>query len=402
MESLRKRVFLFVPAAVAVAFCILLIAIEASVAYIVVAAILLIGGGIGGNMLQRLHNNSLSRSEAELQDKQAEVEQFQQYAESLEAISARVYPLWMSQIETSRVHSEENICKLVMRFSDMSESLEQVVNSTQVGTNGHEDEPGSQCMFENTRIKLTTALSKIEDSFQDQAAMLDKLNGLASQIVKLDSMAAGVEKIADQINLLALNAAIEAARAGEHGRGFAVVADEVRKLASQSAGTGQGIRHEVDAIKSSMESTLESTREYAAASQLTASHGKDTIETVFDGLRDMNAALQEDSVGLRRTGEKIRDDITDVLVSLQFQDRVSQILCHVMEDLQSISTCIGSSSGNGSSGGEGSRVPIQVEALIESLGQNYTTEEERSNLTGDNHSSSDNSDEIDEAETVFF
>ncbi len=67
-----------------------------------------------------------------------------------------------------------------------------------------------------------------------------ELQGLVTELSKVDKISKQIDAIASQTNLLALNATIEAARAGDAGRGFAVVAGEVKALASQtSTATGE-------------------------------------------------------------------------------------------------------------------------------------------------------------------
>lgn len=145
-----------------------------------------------------------------------------------------------------------------------------------------------------------------------------------------------VAAIAAQTNLLALNAAIEAARAGEIGRGFAVVADAVRSLSSLASETGKKMSATVDIINSAItrpvevaDNTAANDQHSVAASEASIQHVPDRFHSIIQRLSGYTELLQQESVG-------IRDEISEVLIALQVQDRVSQILSHVRDNMEAL------------------------------------------------------------------
>lgn len=85
--------------------------------------------------------------------------------------------------------------------------------------------------------EMNEVISRIHTTMKSIESELD---GLVTELAKVDKISKQIDAIASQTNLLALNATIEAARAGDAGRGFAVVAGEVKALASQtSTATGE-------------------------------------------------------------------------------------------------------------------------------------------------------------------
>jgi len=190
---------------------------------------------------------------------------------------------------------------------------------------------------------------------------------LVALTVELERMASDVARIADQTNLLALNAAIEAARAGAAGRGFAVVADEVRNLSTLSGETGKRITEKVRLVNQTItdtSSTVEASNERDTAE---ITRAQDQVGEVLEGFKNRITELTESSGSLRQMSEGIQSEIASALVQLQFQDRVSQMLQHVEENLKDLQSMVAQSSVRGDE---------DIQALLDTLSKSYTMVEE--------------------------
>ncbi len=371
----KSSIFIHVPAVLAVMSCAsLLISTGLSLTSGLIAITLLLMGFYGGFKLKHVHEKACGEIQDQCDSNGKEILELKANADPYNSIFNQVMPIWSRQIETSRATTEESVLELTQRFSGMINLLQQVIDSSASGSDRLTGGGGVIGSLDSSHASLQKVIHSLEADLQEEEALLEKMRAAASQAQELDAMAASVGQIAEQINLLALNAAIEAARAGEYGRGFAVVADEVRKLASQSSATGKNIRSKVDSISGSMNSTLETAEKFSVLSAENTQLGKDTIESVFSSLQETITTLQEDGVGLRSVGDGIQKDISEVLVSLQFQDRVSQILMHVREDFESLSEALNAHADSQS--GE----PLNVDSIIHQMLANYTTGEERDNI----------------------
>ncbi|MEO1400453.1 MAG: methyl-accepting chemotaxis protein [Cyanobacteria bacterium J06635_1] len=129
----------------------------------------------------------------------------------------------------------------------------------------------------------------IEELRDKVRAIADQIMQLSSQTEQISTISSLVADVADQTNMLALNAAVEAARAGEQGRGFAVVAGEIRKLADQSRDSASKIDTLVNAIQTSINSTVMVTDE----GNKTANVGIEVAKDTADVFNRIAAAINE-------------------------------------------------------------------------------------------------------------
>ncbi len=291
-----------------------------------------------------------------------------------EDTTSQIVKLSAGQIEISRGQTEEAINELSQRFAGLVEKLNSAVTASEHAAGNMAGESGVSTALEVSRRDLTGLVDRMKHSLHSRNKNLENIRSLAEESVSLTQMAESVEKIASQTNLLALNAAIEAARAGEMGRGFAVVADEVRNLSKQSGETGQQISEIVNRISAAMQVTLESVEVSAKEDIVFETESQETVNNVLTGLQEMMSGLSNSSEILKKESIGIRNEIADILVSLQFQDRVSQILVHVRDSLHDYENIISETHEHRAAG---SRTPIDGEAVLASLVSGYTTNEQR-------------------------
>jgi methyl-accepting chemotaxis protein len=302
------------------------------------------------------------------------------FAEGLQALSGEVLPVWQRQIELGRSQMESAVCELTGQFAGIVKNLETAVAASDSAA-GELDGGGSTVsVFTTCEEQLSEVVASLKAAMDNKQVMLGEVSGLLDFIVELKQMAADVRGIADQTNLLALNAAIEAARAGEVGRGFAVVADEVRKLSNLSKETGTRISAKVETISNAISTAVRAADHTASSESQSVTRSEQAIESVLADFRQVTEGLIESSGILRTQSAGIKDEISQAMVQLQFQDRVSQVLSHVRDNIGSVpphieQSCAGLQQGRGF-------LPLDTRKLLHELESTYAMAEERTVHSG--------------------
>jgi methyl-accepting chemotaxis protein len=251
--------------------------------------------------------------------------------EGLDRLCLNVLPLWTRHIENARSHTEQEINQLSLTFASLSQQLRAAVSAS--SQDAAKDGGGLLDLFAVNQKELDQVLVSFRSAIASRESLLKEIDELSAFTEELGKMADDVGSIAKQTNLLALNAAIEAARSGEAGRGFAVVADEVRKLSARSGDIGKRIGERMNAVNQKIASTLMISNRFAQQDRRVVTDAEQVIAQVLQRLETATVQLRDNAETLRNESMEIGGSIDSVLISLQFQDRVSQILMHVSNDL---------------------------------------------------------------------
>ncbi len=281
------------------------------------------------------------------------------YQSNLDDFLEKLLPLWNQHIELAKTQTSEAADELSEQFVRMKQELEKTI-----ALSGISGDNSVISLIREAEHELPKVFTALEESQKRRAALLTELHTMTKLVGDLSNMAKDVGDLASQTNLLALNAAIEAARAGESGRGFAVVADEVRKLSTASGETGKRITEQVNSVTQAIQHVIQAaTASSSDANRLISEAEKvvrDVLQRLGGNAQDLEARLDN----MRGISTSVDTTLNQILVELQFQDRISQILGHIQADADRL--CHTLSNGQ----------PVDQAAWIVNLKQTYTTDEQ--------------------------
>jgi methyl-accepting chemotaxis protein len=278
----------------------------------------------------------------------------------LSTLLVNVLPVWKQHVESVKSQTEQAITDLVTNFSSISEQFE--LAGFTGANSGHTVDEASLTLLTLCERQLQPVIASMHGLMDSKGALASSVHDLAQATLELQNMASGVSQIAAQTNMLAINAAIEAARAGDTGRGFAVIAKEIRSLSDISAKTGKQITDRMAQVTKIMKTTVDAAARAAVNDKSAIELSGTVVEDVLGHVRELSVKAEK----MRGQGNIIRGDIEGLLVSLQFQDRVSQIITVIDNDIERMQHAVE----------DGEAIPEADEWLHE-LQRGYTMDDQR-------------------------
>lgn len=275
------------------------------------------------------------------------------------ALLTDVLPVWEHHVASVRGQSEEAIGQLVTSFSSILARFDAAGFQGAHGESGGTDSAIS--LLTLCQRELGPVIAVLQSVIDSKAGLLGHVRSLSDTIAELKELSTEVSLIAAQTNLLAINASIEAARAGTAGRGFAVIAAEVRRLSSSSSDIGKRITERMNLASTTMRTTLEVAGRADESDREAMVSSGHVMEDVLSHVRELAASTES----MKSNGGALRGDVAELLVALQFQDRIRQILEVVSADMLRMQQTLG----------EGAALPPAQQWLAE-LGTRYTMAEE--------------------------
>jgi methyl-accepting chemotaxis protein len=278
----------------------------------------------------------------------------------LSELGTAIIPVWARQTAAARQQTEEAITGLTSQFAAMQQELRQAA-----GGAGLEKAEKMARTLAQGQESLQGLVQSLREARETRTAFLARITAMTRTISSLEEMSAEVAAIATQTNLLALNAAIEAAHARQHGKGFAIVAAEVRKLSERSGSTGLKITEQVAGVNKALEESLASARDFTERDDIFIEEAEQKIHTVVSEFQHVAQEISDSAQGMEHTNAGVQQGISEALLHFQFQDRVSQMLGSVVQDMEKLAGRL-----------EHNPNDLETEKWLEELERTYTTQEQ--------------------------
>jgi len=174
------------------------------------------------------------------------------------------------------------------------------------------------------------AFNNLGQNFDTLRQALEKdIHVLSVTVGAINEFSDRISDLADQTNVLAINASIEAARVGLPGRGFAVIANQVQLLAKNSKTIAETMAETVRNVVCTVELSFQRQTERIRTSEKLIARSehdlRDWSQKVEPQVQRVELLVNQS----RSMAELVTQELNSVTVSLQFQDRVRQILEHL-------------------------------------------------------------------------
>lgn len=243
-----------------------------------------------------------------------------------------VVPIWQRSVEAARKDGEKQMNDIVEAFASIQQSLDQVLGASDqsAGTGAG----SSEHLLECCRAQVDDLLEPTRRAFDQHNRMLESLVQVREDLSTLRAVTGRITQIAGNTHLVALNAAIEASRAGEAGRSFAIVAQEVRQLAQRCAESAQTIDGRLTDMEQRLGNlTATGARQHSDEQEL-AWQAEERARAVVRRILDEMVSLRGDSSAMRLARLEVGQALDRLYEGMQHQDRQSQMLVNVTEDMQ--------------------------------------------------------------------
>jgi methyl-accepting chemotaxis protein len=283
-------------------------------------------------------------------------------------------PVLRAQLADMSRQVEQSVVAVCGSFNDIATRSRKAVAQTAELLGGDREQHNAtvERSIETSRLAIAGLLEEVERSAGISAMVVSRMEQVEKSVASVETMLEEVEKIAFSNKLLSLNAKIEAVHVGRLGSGFEIVADEIARQARRSDELAEGIGSAIEGMRETVRSGAAELRAFVAEDREKLARSKADAETALNLLWSLHQRSRDSLAVMTRENGHLADEIAAAVVGLQFQDRVSQLVSHVIQALETMEQNLGGAVPSSPAPGA-----EPEHALVAQVRASYTMESER-------------------------
>jgi len=281
------------------------------------------------------------------------------------------------QLKETSKQIESSVVGVCNSFQGIAERAQETVSRTAGFLSSEGQDSSSKPSFESLIEKCGGTLVKILDATSDAGEIsrraIERIQLMDKASQEITAALAKLEQIARENKMLAMNARIEAAHAGSHGAGFAVVAVEVVSQTEKSREVTAKVSDLITNLRALAGSTLDDLQRMNEQDHKRVEVCRLEVDESLREMQVTHSEMKSMLSGITDAGALLANDIGAAVRGLQFQDRTSQQIAHVVEDLDTMQARLATHLGPVKAGGTAlnevfSAYTMQEERVIAGIG----------------------------------
>ena len=244
------------------------------------------------------------------------------------------------QLKATSEQIESSVVGVCDSFQGIAERAKETVSRTAGFLSSEEHDRSSKLSFEKLIENCSGTLVKILDATTDAGEIsrraIERIQQMDKASQDITAALAKLEQIARENKMLAMNARIEAAHAGIHGAGFAVVAVEVVSQTEKSREVTATVSDLITNLRELAGSTLKDLQRMNEQDHKRVQKFRLEVDESLQEMQSAHSEMKGMLSGITDAGALLANDIGAAVRGLQFQDRISQQIAHVVEDLDTM------------------------------------------------------------------
>ncbi len=256
-----------------------------------------------------------------------------------------VLPVWRGNVQLARAQTQSAIDSLSARFVGIHDRLGLALDPARHGASGEMVQT-----IEHAATQLGGIAVALEGMLAQRQALASRFDAVVSGNDEIRRLAQQNEQLAGQTGVTDLLSSEQS----------------WQELAERSAENSRQIAARAKSMRQQILAAIGASAEDPASGEI-VENTRAVIDRVIADFRQSAMKLSTTVEQLQDEGREVDREVSDILVQLQFQDRISQILDHVQLDIVRLRDAVDA---------DGAALPSAQQWLAD-LEKTYTTQEQR-------------------------